>query len=155
MNNLKDAGRYLSMRIRKREEQKTAEAQQMQQLQAQAKQQELALSAQAKQQELQMEYAIKLQFEQAMHQMKMEQIMAQNQGKERAEVVRGEYDIVEAQVQAGAKIDSQNSMEDRKDERMREEKSIQSELIQQQKSENPVPKDFKDSGTKLSDLLPS
>lgn len=153
MHNIKDARRYLGMRIRRRDEERRAEEQQKIELQGQQIQQQTMVAAQAKQQELQTEYAMKLQFEQAMHQMKMEQISLQNKGKLDEEMVRGTYDLEEQQIQAGAKVDAQNSMEDRKDQRTRMEKSMQSKLIKQQKSESAEPVEFEDNKPNLSDFL--
>lgn len=153
MHNVKDQRRYLSMRIRKREEEKRRQEQENIQLQGQQIQQQTALASQAKQAELQTEYAIKLQYEQAMHQMKMEQLRLQVQSDIQQEIIRGTYDLEEEKIQAGAKIDTQSRAEDRKDERMREEKSIQSELIVEQKSENPTPKKFTDDKPDIEDLL--
>jgi len=111
------------------------------------------VAEQAKMQSMQAEYQIKLQYEQAMHQMKMEQILAQTQSKEREEQIRGEYDLAEQRIQTSGKTDIQAKMEDRKDQRMREEKTMQSELIEQQKSENPTPKQFTKQEPNLEDLL--
>ena len=155
MNNMKDARRYLGMRIKKRDDARKAEEQEKIVLQGEQIQKQTMAASQAKQQELQMELQMKLQYEQTLHGFKMEQIALMNEGKINEEVVRGQFDLEEERIQAGAKVDSQNSMEDRKDKRMREEKSIQSELIEQQKSDNPSPKSFTDSTPSLEDLLPS
>ena len=153
LHNMKDARRYLSMRIKKREEEKRMQEQQNIQLQGQQIQQQSMVAEQAKMQSMQAEYQIKLQYEQAMHQMKMEQILAQTQSKEREEMIRGEYDLAEQKIQTSGKTDIQAKMEDRKDQRMREEKTMQSELIEQQKSENPTPKQFTKQEPNLEDLL--
>ena len=154
MGNMKDAGRYLAMRVKKNVARMQQEKQQSIQMQGQVNQQNEMTKAQAKQAELQTEYTLKSQFEQMMHQFKMEQIMAENQGDANEERIRGEYDLEEQRIKAGVERSNKKFLEDRKDERTRFEKTAQSEIMKEQKSENPQSIDFTDrGGNELNEIL--
>jgi len=154
MGNMKDAGRYLAMRVKKNIARMQQEKQQSIQLQGQVNQQNEMTKAQAKQAELQTEYQLKTQYEAMMHQFKMEQIMAENQGDVNEERIRGEYDLEEQRIKAGVERSNKKFLEDRKDERTRFEKTAQSEIMKEQKSENPQSIDFTERGkNQLDEIL--
>lgn len=153
MTSMKDAQKYLAMRVSKN----MAEKQQMdlQKIEAQGQQiqQQAMAASQGKQQELQAEYALKSQLSAQEHQQKMAEIEAEGRNKVREESVRGTYDIQEASVQANAKLQNQKEMENRKDERAKLEKTMESTLTEQRKG-NKGEQDFsQEEEIKVKDLL--
>lgn len=142
MTSMKDAQKYLAMKVKKNANEKQAMELQKIEAQGQQIQQQTMASSQGKQMELQAEYQLKMQLEALQHQNKMQQLELEGRNKAREEAVRGTYDIQEAQVQANAKMQNQEEMEDRKDKRARLEKTMESKLTEQRKGENSQPIDF-------------
>jgi len=154
MGNMKDAGRYLAMRVKKNVARMQQEKQQSIQLQGQVNQQNEMVKAQAKQQELQTEYTLKSQYEMLQHQNKMQQIALENQGDANEERIRGEYDLAEEQIKAGVDRSNKKYLEDRKDKRTAFEKTAQSRIMKEQKSDNPQSIDFtEESESELDKIL--
>lgn len=153
MTNMKDAQKYLAMQVKKNMTQKQQMELQKIEAQGQQIQQQSIASSQGKQQELQSEYMLKMQLSKQEHEQKMLQIQAEGQMKAREEAVRGTYDIQEAQVQANAKMENQEEMEDRKDKRAKLEKTMESTLTEQRKG-NKGEQDFSEEArTDVKDLL--
>lgn len=153
MTNMKDAQKYLAMQVKKNMAQKQQMEMQKIEAQGQQIQQQSMASSQGKQQELQSEYMLKMQLSKQEHEQKMLQIQAEGQMKAREEAVRGTYDIQEATVQANAKMDNQEEMEDRKDKRAKLEKTMESTLTEQRKG-NKGEQDFSEEArTDIDDLL--
>lgn len=153
MTNMKDAQKYLAMQVKKNTQQRQAMDLQKIEAQGQQIQQQSMASSQGKQMELQAEYTLKSQLSAQEHQQKMQQIEAEGKMKSQSEVVRGTYDIQEASVQANAKMQNQKEMEDRKDQRAKLEKTMESTLTEQRKG-NKGEQDFsKEARTDIEDLL--
>lgn len=153
MTNMKDAQKFLAMQVKKNVQQK--QALELQKIEAQGRQiqQQSMASSQGKQIELQSEYTLKSQLSAQEHEQKMDEIEAKGRSDAREEAVRGTYDIQEARVQAEAKVENQEQMEDRKDKRARMEKSMESELTEQRKG-NKGEIDFTEEAKEdIEDLL--
>ena len=142
MRNFKDMGRYLAMKVKRNTDRLQQERLQNIQAQAQANQEAEQIKMQGQAQLIQVEYTAKEQFEAAQHMRKMAQIAAESAGRVQEEVVRGKYDMEEEKIQAQAKVSNQQYLEGKKDSRMREEKTAQSLIMKEQKSDNPKSIDF-------------
>lgn len=153
MNNMKDAQKYLAMQVKKNMQAQHQMELQKIEAQGQQIQQQTMASSQGKQMEFQAEYALKSQLSAQEHQQRMAEIAAEGRNKMQEESVRGVYDIQEAEVQANAKMQNQKEMENRKDERAKLEKTMESTLTEQRKG-NKGEQDFsEDEGIKVEDII--
>lgn len=142
MTNMKDAQRYLAYKVSRNREIAQQERLQNIQAQGQVNQQNEMAKQQAEMQKMQMEYQFKNDFEDRQLMRDLERIKAENQGDIREEAVRGEYDVAEQKVRAESDRANKKYLEDRKDERTRFEKTAQSKIMKEQKSDNPESIDF-------------
>ena len=152
--NLKDAYRYLNMKVRKNKARKQQEEMQRIQAQGQQIQQQSMIESQTAIKEKQAEYTLKDKFEEKQHQRRMREIEAKAMYDLREERLRGEYDLEEERIQEQGDTRQKEIMENRKDERMREEKTIESKLTEQRKKENAKPQNFEEKNDfNLTEIL--
>ena len=87
-----------------------------------------------------------MQLAQAQVQFDIQKLQQEAEIKQRLMAVEFEYQMALAQAQGGNKKALEELKEDRKDERTRIQASQQSEMIEQRKNENALPKKFESAG---------
>ena len=145
VKNIKIANQFLKLRqeqnMKREQEEKMANIQ----AQAQANSESAEKAAMA---EVQKEQAIaetKIQIEQSKSQFAIQKLQQEAEIKKQLMEVEFQYNMQLAQIQAGAKQDTENKKEDRKDERTKIQATQQSELIDQRKNDS-LPKNFESAG---------
>lgn len=156
MRNIKSAGRYLAMRVRKNIARQQQEKMQSIQAQGQVNAQNQQEKTLGEIKKMEVEYNLKGQFETLQHQNKMKELALQVRGSVSEEVVRGQYDIAEERVREKGKRRETEYVQDRMDKRQREKSTAQSKIMKEQKSETPQAIDFtEEAEDSLTDILRS
>ena len=145
VKNIKIANQFLKLRQEQNMKREQQEKMANIQAQAQANSESAEKAAMA---EVQKEQAIaetKIQIEQSKSQFAIQKLQQEAEIKKQLMEVEFQYNMQLAQIQAGAKQDTENKKEDRKDERTKIQATQQSELIDQRKNDS-IPKNFESAG---------
>jgi hypothetical protein len=145
VKNIKVANQFLKLRQEQNMKREQQEKMANIQAQAQANSESAEKAAMA---EVQKEQAIaetKIQIEQSKSQFAIQKLQQEAEIKKQLMEVEFQYNMQLAQIQAGAKQDTENKKEDRKDERTKIQATQQSELIDQRKNDS-IPKNFESAG---------
>jgi hypothetical protein len=145
VKNIKVANQFLKLRqeqsLKREREEKMANIQ----AQAQANSEAAEKAAMAEVQKEQALAETKIQIEQSKSQFAIQKLQQEAEIKKQLMEVEFQYNMQLAQIQAGAKQDTENKKEDRKDERTKIQATQQSELIDQRKN-GSIPKNFESAG---------
>ena len=145
VKNIKVANQFL--KLRQEQNLKRVQEEKMQNIKAQA-QANSESAEKAAMAEVQKEQAIaetKIQIEQSKSQFAIQKLQQEAEIKKQLMEVEFQYNMQLAQMQAGAKQDTEKKKEDRKDERTKIQATQQSELIDQRKNDS-IPKNFESAG---------
>ena len=145
INNLKLANQSLKYKRRKKQERDQANQQANIQAQAQANSQTTEAAAMAEVQKQQALAQTEIQILQAKSQFEVQRMEHETQLKKQLMAEEFKYQMQLAQINAQAVKDKLNTIEDRKDSRLKTTATQQSELIDQRQNKT-MPKDFESSG---------
>jgi hypothetical protein len=137
LKDIDQAERLLVVRRKKRMKRIQEQAMQNSQAQAQAQMQATQAKAQSDAQLEQLRSQLKMQEEQMMSQLRLQETQLKYQFEIEIEKLKGANAQMAAQSQAAVKKETQQIMEDRKDERVKKQAVEQSKLIAQRKGERP------------------
>jgi len=137
LKDVDQAERLLVVRRKKRIKQAQQQAQQQAELTAQINAQQSQTSAQMEMQKKQLDAQIEAQKIQLESQAKAQLIQLEYQFKIQIEKMRGEFGVVEQQIESGNRMATEQEAENRKDQRINKQALAQSKLIAQRKGERP------------------
>ena len=138
ISNIKYANEVL--KIRKKKYIKQQQQRKMQEIEAQkqANIQSSQAAAQASMQETQAKVGAEVELENIKHRNSMQKMVKEYGYKAQIEKIRGEYSLPKTQMQVQSQLDRDKMKEDRKDDRVKKEATVQSKLAEQRQSESPA-----------------
>ncbi len=143
IKNLKLANDVLKQKRRKRQEQEQQAQQANIQAQAQAQQQTQQAQAMAEVEKQQAISGANVQYEQAKNQMEIQRMQTAWQIKQQEMEIKHQYDMQLKRLEIEAMKEKEGAIEDRKDQRSKQEATQQSKMISQRQNDLP-PSDFGD-----------